>query len=82
MRLLLSVVSASLLTSCYALRNTGGELYDRALDDAVRFTCNDTSVGSVRRRFGYTDAGVERWARFCFGDAVPLKIPPDLEVQP
>ena len=76
------MVLALLLTSCSSVREYGGGAYDRALNESIRFTCNDASVGAIKRRFGHTDLEMRRWVEFCFGDNVPLVVPPDLHVQP
>jgi len=64
-------VALLLLAGCSTLdiaRTKGAEAYDEALNASITFTCNDTSVGSVVRRFGTSADHMEDWVDFCFGD--------------
>lgn len=51
----------------------GAQAYDTALDMAQQFTCNDTSVGSIMRKYGNSVASMQRWIDYCFGDAAVPK---------
>lgn len=70
-------LSTVYLASCDALRVQGAGFYDKTLDSSIQFTCNDTSIGSIKRRFGNSSELMNRWVKFCFGDNAPVEVPPD-----
>lgn len=55
----------------------GAQAYDEGLDMAVAVICNDTSVGSIKRRFGISKSSMQSWIQFCYGDQATIEVPSD-----
>ena len=53
----------------------GAQAYDEGLDAAVAIVCNDTSVGSIKRRFGVSKSAMQSWIEFCYGDQATITVP-------
>lgn len=76
-----TVLVASLSCALYGcqtvdmLRSEGSKAYDESLNASIRFACNDTSVGSIMRRFGSSKEAMQTWIDFCFGDAAVIDLP-------
>jgi len=73
-----AVILTIWLSGCESLgymRSKGAEYYDGALNTAVLWTCNDTSIGAVVRRYGTSQEALDRYIDFCFGGASELFIP-------
>ena len=47
---------------------TGAGISDRALQDAVWWTCHGSSVGAVKRLYGRTQERAELYREFCVGN--------------
>ena len=73
--LLIALIMLSGCAEMQIARQKGAEFYDEGLNAAHRFECNDTSVGSIVRRYGSSVESMQRWVDFCFGDkAVPSMV--------
>jgi len=63
-----------LLSGCsidtFRVRAASG--FDSVLEGAERVTCNDTSIGSILRRYGKSAEQFNRWREYCFGDGMPF----------
>lgn len=77
-----AILMVVMLAGCETLRTTnqivhtkGAEAYDESLNSSIQFTCNDTSVGSIKRRFGVSEEAMRRWLEFCYGDNAMFMIP-------
>lgn len=79
MRQVLTVtVLAALLAGCQSLdmvRSQAAEVYDEGLNTSIQFVCNDTSVGSIKRRFAVSKEAMDKWIKFCYGDNAILTVP-------
>ena len=47
---------------------TGAGISDRALQDAVWWTCYGSSIGAVKRLYGRSQERAELYQKFCVGD--------------
>ena len=54
-------------------RVRAAEAADTVLDSAIRVVCNDTSIGSIKRKFGGSQDALDTWADFCFNSSVSLE---------
>lgn len=50
------------------VRSKAADGFDAGLVAAEQMTCNDASVGSIKRRYANTREGFQRWVNFCFSD--------------
>lgn len=63
-------------------RAAGAQAYDEGLDAAVAIVCNDTSVGSIKRRFGVSKSAMQSWIEFCYGDQATIQVPDGAYIAP
>ncbi|MEM4655269.1 MAG: hypothetical protein QXL34_07275 [Thermosphaera sp.] len=68
-------VAAVLISGCASFdpwivqaRGQVSQAYDRGLESAERFVCNDASVGAIIRRYGVSADRARTWKEFCFGN--------------
>ena len=80
MKLLVFIILFTVLylaTGCAEIgivRQKGAEAADYVLDASVRGTCNDSTIGAIRRRYGGSPEMLQRWAVFCFGEGMPFTV--------
>ncbi|MCK5505821.1 MAG: hypothetical protein KAJ10_11710 [Thermodesulfovibrionia bacterium] len=74
MLLVFSLFGCSGCTALDVARSKGAEYYDEALNTAIRVICNDTSIGSIKRRFGGSQESMDKWRDFCFGGEIDLEV--------
>jgi len=68
-----------MLTGCSAMsvaRSKAAAGFDASLVAAETVTCNDASIGSIKRKYCQTTEGCQRWKDFCAAYTPTL---PDLE---
>jgi len=59
------------LSACTApatVRSTVANAVDSALVGAEMTTCNDATIGAIRRKYCATQEGCQRWVNYCFSD--------------
>lgn len=83
MKLMISVISALLLSSCATLdtardvvKQKGAQASDALLLDAEWLVCKKSSIGAVKRRYGMTIETAETYRQFCDGDGKANVIAP------
>ena len=75
LRKLVILISFWILASCgftsygdfvrSSVESYGSDAYDEGIDNALFFLCRATSVGSVVRRFGSSEAKLTAWSVLC-----------------
>ncbi len=57
---------------------TGAGISDRALQNAVWWTCDGSSIGAVKRRYGHTQERADIYQKFCVGDGSANVVAPPI----
>ena len=85
MKTVLWVALAILLSGCATTARlvdtakvTGAGTSDRALQDAVWWTCYGSSVGAVKRLYGRSQERAELYREFCVGDGSANVVAPSV----
>ncbi len=87
--LAIPIVTTMLLAGCASIeaykdlaKQKLAKTADGLLDDAVWWTCEGSSIGAVRRRFGRTGGPASAYRALCVdGSGVRLIQPPDQHVE-